>query len=382
MKPRLLMLFALALIAIPLQSFAEEVSFEYHVGTIQWLDASYPSSGTGVIRVIDPDMNLNPEKIDNFDIFVWSDSNKKGYAPTATETGVSTGVFESTLFFSLNDESSGPRLKVEEGDTITTEYEDGTLPSSYTSLDVLSIIARSEIRPTLESPLKQFESGIPSDEIQCNDNLVLIQKHEDFPACVTPETKEKLIERGWGHSCLNGRFSEQRSLCITGSPGINYGYKLESEPRIIDDSLPEYPKGNTVQENIAQDRVSVFIEEYQMQNGNIQNALKPLRVFHFVGDNLFVINADTKEIILHHDPDKIGTISWNLRDNPDEGFVIEIPVLQNPGYGFVNYTEVNPRDGKMDTKTAWLLEYDGLIFGSGFFASDCATELEKIRCDG
>ncbi|AFS82967.1 hypothetical protein NSED_05825 [Candidatus Nitrosopumilus sediminis] len=48
------------------------------------------------------------------------------------------------------------------------------------------------------SPLKQLQSGIPVDEIQCKDGLVQIfKKSDNSPACVTPETKEKLIERGW-----------------------------------------------------------------------------------------------------------------------------------------------------------------------------------------
>ncbi len=48
------------------------------------------------------------------------------------------------------------------------------------------------------SPLKQFESGIPINEIKCKEGSQLIFKITDNnPACVKPETKEKLIERGW-----------------------------------------------------------------------------------------------------------------------------------------------------------------------------------------
>ncbi|SRR3989344_1047547 len=47
------------------------------------------------------------------------------------------------------------------------------------------------------SPLTQFEVGIPFDEIQCKDSLVLIQKYDGSPACVKPETVPKLIERVW-----------------------------------------------------------------------------------------------------------------------------------------------------------------------------------------
>ncbi|MEX0862287.1 hypothetical protein [Nitrosopumilus sp.] len=47
------------------------------------------------------------------------------------------------------------------------------------------------------SPLKQFNAGVPFDEIQCKDELTLIQKYDGSPTCVTEQTKQKLIERGW-----------------------------------------------------------------------------------------------------------------------------------------------------------------------------------------
>jgi DNA polymerase III delta prime subunit len=49
------------------------------------LEASYPASGTGVVRVIDADMNLNPEAIDNFAVDAWSDSDAGGIDLTVTE---------------------------------------------------------------------------------------------------------------------------------------------------------------------------------------------------------------------------------------------------------------------------------------------------------
>ncbi len=47
-------------------------------------------------------------------------------------------------------------------------------------------------------PLTLHRAGISSDEIVCKDNLELIIKaNNNSPACVTPDTKEKLVERGW-----------------------------------------------------------------------------------------------------------------------------------------------------------------------------------------
>ena len=51
--------------------------------------------------------------------------------------------------------------------------------------------------PIILSPLKQFHSGVPYDEILCHEDLELVQKYDGSPACVKPETKRILIERGW-----------------------------------------------------------------------------------------------------------------------------------------------------------------------------------------
>ena len=103
----------------------------WNIGEVQWLESSYPASGTGVVRVIDPDMNLNPEAVDNFDVNVWSDSDAGGIDLTVTETNEATGIFEGTVSFTTETESSGHRLRAAEGDTVTAEYEDRTLPDPY-----------------------------------------------------------------------------------------------------------------------------------------------------------------------------------------------------------------------------------------------------------
>ncbi len=48
------------------------------------------------------------------------------------------------------------------------------------------------------SPLKQFKSGIPFDEIQCRELLVLMEKYDGSPSCVKKKNFDKLIQRNWG----------------------------------------------------------------------------------------------------------------------------------------------------------------------------------------
>jgi len=132
----------------------------WNIGEVQWLEASYPATGTGVVRVVDPDMNLNPEAVDNFNTDVWSDSDAGGIDLTVTETNEATGIFEGTVFFTVTDASSGHRLRVAEGDTVTAEYEDNTLPDPYTTADELDITGTSIIG-TIVPPLERAPaSGI------------------------------------------------------------------------------------------------------------------------------------------------------------------------------------------------------------------------------
>ena len=126
----------------------------WNIGEVQWIETSYPAQGTGIVRVIDPDMNLDPESVDNFDVDVYSDSDSGGIDLTVTETNEATGVFEGTVFFTTTDESSGHRLRVSEGDTITTEYTDGTLPNPYSTNDDIDITATSIIG-TIVPPLER-----------------------------------------------------------------------------------------------------------------------------------------------------------------------------------------------------------------------------------
>jgi hypothetical protein len=126
----------------------------WNIGEVQFLEASYPALGSGMIRVIDPDMNLNPESVDSFDINVWSDSAAGGINLSVTETNEATGIFEGSIIFTTTDASSGSRLRVAEGDTVTAEYEDNTLPDPYSVADELDVTATTLIG-TVVPPLER-----------------------------------------------------------------------------------------------------------------------------------------------------------------------------------------------------------------------------------
>jgi hypothetical protein len=65
----------------------------------------------------------------------------------------------------------------------------------------------------VDSPLMQIKSGIAAKDVKCNQGFQLIIKAEDSsPACVAPDTAQKLIERGWAKNPVGVSTLEKPSI--------------------------------------------------------------------------------------------------------------------------------------------------------------------------
>ena len=140
----------------------QSVAVKWNIGDIQFLKEGYTLGETAIVRVIDPDMNLNPEAIDQFEIDVSSDSDSAGVSISAIETAEESGIFEGKISFTQNNPSSGSRLFAKPGDVLYAKYDDYTLPSPYSISDNLEISSQT-----------RFISNIPPTErITIKDNSI------------------------------------------------------------------------------------------------------------------------------------------------------------------------------------------------------------------
>ena len=98
-----------------------------------------------MLTVVDQDENIDDDIIDTFTVDIFSDSDAGGFQLTMNETNEDTGVFEGTVFFTSDAATSGTSLRVSEGDTVTAEFVDETLPEPYTSDDDLTIAATTTV---------------------------------------------------------------------------------------------------------------------------------------------------------------------------------------------------------------------------------------------
>jgi len=114
-------------------------SVAFNIAEAGFDTSSASAGGSAVLSVTDADENTNSAIIDTFTAAIFSDSDNGGFTMTLMETDEDTGVFEGTVFFTATDATSGSNLRVSEGDTVTAEYTDKTLPEPYTDSDDLTI---------------------------------------------------------------------------------------------------------------------------------------------------------------------------------------------------------------------------------------------------
>lgn len=127
----------------------------WNIGEIKWLETNYSANSEAILQIVDPDMNLDPTSIDKFDVNIWSDSDPNGIRITMRETGETTGIFQGKVKFITKGKSSGNQLLVCEGDVVTGEYKDRTLPPPYTRSDQLRLTATTFVG-TAVPPLERI----------------------------------------------------------------------------------------------------------------------------------------------------------------------------------------------------------------------------------
>ena len=136
----------------------ESAPVSWNTGTIQFSEETFFSDDSAVIRVIDLDMNLNPEALDSIPIQIFSDSDLGGIEITATETSENSGAFVDTISFTQTQTSSGNRLFSLPGDTIFAKYDDHTLPKPYSTSDNLEIETFAKVDSSIP-PIQRLENS-------------------------------------------------------------------------------------------------------------------------------------------------------------------------------------------------------------------------------
>lgn len=169
----------------------ESALISWSIGEVSFLESPSLSRDSATIRVVDRDMNLNPESIDHVKIKLSSDSDSAGITVDGIENSPNSGLFLTKVYFTPNLESSGSRLFAKPGDAIYAQYDDYTLPSPYSISDNLEITTKANfelnIPPMERLDLKKIyftnSLGLILQEFNKDDQIQIvgdIQNQLDF----------------------------------------------------------------------------------------------------------------------------------------------------------------------------------------------------------
>ena len=165
----------------------ESVEVSWNIGEIRFMKSDYSIGETAIIRVVDLDMNLNPEAVDQFEVEVSSDSDIAGILVNVIETSEDSGMFVASISFTQRQSSSGNRLFAIPDDSISVKYDDYTLPAPYSISDNLEISSKSK-----------FVSNIPpTDRITIKNNVLSDSSGE---LILSPKTNDQLQIVGAVHN--------------------------------------------------------------------------------------------------------------------------------------------------------------------------------------
>ena len=207
----------------------ESVLTSWNMGNVKFSESNFVSDKSALIRVIDPDLNLNPEALDQIPIQVSSDSDVAGIEVTAVETSESSGVFVTTITFTQNLSSSGNRLLALPEDEIYAKYDDHTLPKPYSTSDNLEIITLARVTSSIPSLEKLTNSqitltdssGKPMNSFQVNNRIQIVGSIENeqlfdqkFVYLVQiKDHTDSVVSLSW----MSGELSENQNLEVSQS---------------------------------------------------------------------------------------------------------------------------------------------------------------------
>jgi hypothetical protein len=207
----------------------ESALISWNMGNVQFTENNFLSDRPALIRVIDPDLNLNPEALDQISIDVSSDSDAAGIKVVAIETSESSGIFVATITFAQNLSSSGSRLLALPEDEIYAKYDDHTLPKPYSTSDNLEIITLAKVTSSIPSLEKLTNSQItltdssdkPLESFQVNKRIQIVGsiKNEQlfdqkFVYLIQIKNQnDSVVSLSW----MSGELSEKQNLSVSQS---------------------------------------------------------------------------------------------------------------------------------------------------------------------
>lgn len=179
----------------------------------------------------------------------------------------------------------------------------------------------------IPSPLAQYNSGIPIQEIQCRNSMTLIFSPSERPACVGQDTAIKLQERGWQILTRSVEITEQINPPeIQNVFGTTTVFVTPESIPISDIShvCDGWPQDLSVQYPNAVSLGQEFEFKVWYSHAGLSNSCDDTRIGIMVSDKMSVLNPNAVHVYTFTE-ESTGKVSHSwLEQFPHDGVTLEM----------------------------------------------------------
>jgi len=191
------------------------------------------------------------------------------------------------------------------------------------------------------SPLKQFKSGIPINQIQCKENyVVLLKPNKEFGGCFSSDSAMKLYARGWPSPNDSTGFFQKQIIKTPIKDSAKLDDKTSTEKRTImynessylskvdlsASGIPRNPDGKINYDQllyiVAKQKYTKIFEENNMSikpNDIFLTAGPDITMYHESGYQCGYVNANNQTFWLESRMNKDTVTELRVfNDNPDK----------------------------------------------------------------
>lgn len=198
---------------------------------------------------------------------------------------------------------------------------------------------------TYPPPLQQQRDGVALLDIKCNSPLDLYVRDSQTAVCITESTYEAMVGLGL-------------DLVPASSVGA------DADGLIVRDQRAKVQK-------VVSEAVQMYKDEGEAAFDaiNAMRSADPTYPFVFGSDYILVANGAIPELV---------GLNVLALVTPDRSADVIMAELDAEGGSWVEYRFPNPATGQEERKITWLSEYDGYIFGSGYYVDPARSVMEVV----
>lgn len=196
---------------------------------------------------------------------------------------------------------------------------------------------------TIIPPRHQWKAVTNIDQLTCNESLVLLQKSNGAPACVSPTSYFRLIDRGYGmfdSSMMNKRSAMTELLIKEMASNRNlmshWHEMMMNNPKLLQDSMKEMVSQMKKTPNLLDHVMYPMIIDPKLQTKMIEM----MKSHPYMEETMHQNEKWMSSVHMPMNKEMVGSMEYDMNKTMPESMPHKMPMMSSDFRGFSNSTRM------------------------------------------